>query len=128
MTDALVPTLKSIRQKEFYAQPRFHASIAWALLCNANKNEQSASSSTSQGRSTSSVTPEPLDSLDSETAVGRRTQQEFPAIERLPYDVISKLMDEFGNTLVDREFGTFRIDTVCIRIGKDVSRWRMGNQ
>ncbi|KAJ7577458.1 U6 snRNA phosphodiesterase Usb1 [Mycena floridula] len=29
---ALTPTLHSFKQKEYYAEPRFHASIAWALL------------------------------------------------------------------------------------------------
>jgi hypothetical protein len=31
-SEALTPTLHSFRQKEFYTDPRFHASIAWALL------------------------------------------------------------------------------------------------
>jgi U6 snRNA phosphodiesterase len=32
LSEALTPTLHSFRQKEFYTDPRFHASIAWALL------------------------------------------------------------------------------------------------
>ncbi|KAF7299318.1 hypothetical protein MIND_00880800 [Mycena indigotica] len=30
-TNALTPLLQTIRQKEYYASPRFHASIGWAL-------------------------------------------------------------------------------------------------
>jgi len=32
LSEALIPTLRAIRQQEFYPEPRFHASIAWALL------------------------------------------------------------------------------------------------
>ncbi|TFK70389.1 hypothetical protein BDN72DRAFT_870338 [Pluteus cervinus] len=32
LVDALKPTLRAIRQREFYDNPRFHASLAWALL------------------------------------------------------------------------------------------------
>lgn len=32
MAAALAPILKTLRQKTFYADPRFHASFAWALL------------------------------------------------------------------------------------------------
>ncbi|KAJ7644305.1 hypothetical protein FB45DRAFT_1021081 [Roridomyces roridus] len=32
LADMLTPTLHAIRQQEFYSTPRFHASIAWALL------------------------------------------------------------------------------------------------
>ncbi|KAF8517395.1 hypothetical protein BU17DRAFT_91842 [Hysterangium stoloniferum] len=32
MTESITPTLRSLYQKEYYTEPRFHASIAWALL------------------------------------------------------------------------------------------------
>ncbi|PBK67775.1 hypothetical protein ARMSODRAFT_988898 [Armillaria solidipes] len=31
LSNALAPTLQAFRQKDYYAEPRFHASIAWAL-------------------------------------------------------------------------------------------------
>jgi len=31
LTEALTPALRAVRQKEFYDDPRFHASVAWAL-------------------------------------------------------------------------------------------------
>jgi len=44
MADALTPSLRAIRQQEFYADPRFHASIGWALLDNAKSEERTTSS------------------------------------------------------------------------------------
>lgn len=31
LTNALTPTLQAIKQSEFYPEPKFHVSIAWAL-------------------------------------------------------------------------------------------------
>ncbi|KAF9046482.1 hypothetical protein BJ165DRAFT_1527571 [Panaeolus papilionaceus] len=38
---SLGPSLRSIRQQEYYVNPRFHASIGWALLHQAKDNSQS---------------------------------------------------------------------------------------
>lgn len=32
LSDALTPTLRAIKQSEFYPEPKFHVSIGWALL------------------------------------------------------------------------------------------------
>ncbi|KAG7444759.1 uncharacterized protein BT62DRAFT_981523 [Guyanagaster necrorhizus] len=39
LSTALAPTLQSFRQKDYYAEPRFHASIAWALLDETSPSE-----------------------------------------------------------------------------------------
>lgn len=36
LADALTPTLAALRQQEYYTEPRFHASVGWALLGSPN--------------------------------------------------------------------------------------------
>ncbi|KAK0470251.1 U6 snRNA phosphodiesterase Usb1 [Desarmillaria tabescens] len=40
LSTALAPTLQGLRQKGYYAEPRFHASVAWALLDEAPSESQ----------------------------------------------------------------------------------------
>ncbi|KAH8077031.1 U6 snRNA phosphodiesterase Usb1 [Cristinia sonorae] len=118
MAEALIPTLRTIRQKEFYSEPRFHASIAWALLQKASQQQQTTDAAT--------TTPVSLEPLESQTPPGPDpASEQFPTIERLPSEVIPGLKSEFGSALVDGAIGTFHVDTICVRIGKDVSRWKL---
>jgi hypothetical protein len=45
LSESLIPTLRAIRQQEFYPEPRFHASIAWALLDRPASSSSADSSS-----------------------------------------------------------------------------------
>jgi len=132
MTEALVPILRSIRQKGFYTQPRFHASIAWALLSPAVQGSQTEGPSSTKATDAMTLhleTPVSPESLDAGTpSQAGNHPQSFSRIERLPPHVISELKSEFGAALLDRAVGTFHVDTICVRIGKDVSRWKLGGQ
>jgi len=112
LSDALTPALQSFRQKEYYEQPRFHASFAWALL------DRPAQNSTSQS-------PEPLESLSYTTFMGNPTSENpksFPAVPRLPENIVPTLNAQLSSQLKGSA-GTFDIGEVRIRIGKDVFSW-----
>ncbi|KAI0350341.1 hypothetical protein OH77DRAFT_1431075 [Trametes cingulata] len=96
LSDDLVPLLRSIRQKEFYAEPRFHASIAWALL---NGSRQ----------------PTLADSLEAS----------FPTIPSFPPSLVPQLQAEFARELVKPGVGSFEAEEIRVRIGKEISRWTL---
>jgi U6 snRNA phosphodiesterase len=48
LSDGIKPALHAILQREYYEKPRFHASIAWALLDKANA--EGAESHMAQGK------------------------------------------------------------------------------
>ncbi|KAG6865503.1 hypothetical protein C0991_001933, partial [Blastosporella zonata] len=105
MCDALTPTLKAIRQKEFYTDPRFHASIAWALLDHQNSKNMIADTSPTVVTDTSTVLPNPDDAeLVAELA--------FPTIPSLPKDLVSALNDLFSERLSAVTTGTYDVETI----------------
>ncbi|KAJ2990237.1 hypothetical protein NUW54_g8532 [Trametes sanguinea] len=106
LSEHLTPILKSIRQKEFYQDPRFHASIAWALLDGAKAEEQKSRS------------PERNQDPPS-------TNEEFPTIPGFPPVLIPQLRAEFSRQLVDSAVGRFEADEIHVRIGKEISKWRL---
>ncbi|TCD62342.1 nuclease [Steccherinum ochraceum] len=117
LTNALTPTLHSIRQKTFYDEPRFHASIAWALLAPCEDRPGSSDTPSDSG------IPASLDSVVAQSVCLGSDQ--FARIDRLPAEVISTLKSEFGAILVEQGIAVFHVDTICIRIGKDVSQWKL---
>lgn len=141
MSDELVPTLRSIRQKEFYKEPRFHASMAWALM--ATLAEPSREILANQRTGSPSSFPR-----NDEEGLARPTQKtqtnlnstrstppikdqmrgsRIETIERFPEDLIPTLRRDFGETLIDPKVGTFEVTTLCVRIGKEVSSWKLGS-
>ncbi|KAK7691049.1 hypothetical protein QCA50_006152 [Cerrena zonata] len=116
MSDSLIPTLKAIRQREFYSDPRFHASIGWALM---SQNSDSSSLGMSK---TSTLPGNPEDEVDNSLST------EFPTVSSLPEELISTLRKEFGTSLLNKStIGSFSVDSLCVRIGKDVSRWSLSS-
>ncbi|EJF57002.1 hypothetical protein DICSQDRAFT_129768 [Dichomitus squalens LYAD-421 SS1] len=121
LVENLTPALRAIRQKEFYEDPRFHASIAWALLDGAK---------TPIGDTTGEV------HLPSTQVVSNRHPGEhgvtstsnttdFPTIFQFPPSLIPQLRAEFCHELVQRGVGDFEAQEVHLRIGKEVSKWRL---
>ena len=105
--------MHSLRQEEYYEQPRFHASFAWVLL-----DRLDARDSTSQS-------PEPLEPLSFTTRNGdpaSENSKSFPSIQRLPENIVPALNAELGSQL-NGPAGTFDVGEVRIRIGKDGFRW-----
>lgn len=131
MSDALVPTLRTLKQKEFYAEPRFHASFAWALL---HRSVPSHSPAGVEAPSSSSSTPTPLphspQSIDGQPEAGPNPLKPtgpdaFPTIARFPPTLVPSLNTAFGERLRARHVGTFEVGAVHVKIGKDVSKYRL---
>ncbi|OCH91131.1 hypothetical protein OBBRIDRAFT_729439 [Obba rivulosa] len=132
VSDALVPTLRSLRQKEFYSAPRFHASIAWALLADQAAVVTPPSLSTAAGIELDSSTPlrSPVPTPDGTPAPlaesASETQPQFLGIPHFPRDLVQDVNKRFGARLVSRQTSIFQVDEVCVRIGKEVSRFKLG--
>ncbi|KAI0053924.1 hypothetical protein FA95DRAFT_1551702 [Auriscalpium vulgare] len=114
LVDGLSPSLHKFRQKDYYEQPRFHASFAWALL----DTPSSLSSETLSDPKVDLTTESP-------PAATTASSLEFPTIPAFPSDLISTLNAEFSQKLITKA-GIFAADEVHIRIGQDVSGWTLG--
>ena len=107
LSDTLTPTLQAIRQKEFYPDPRFHASIAWALL------------------DPSPHTPTPIRSPSPPNRPEPPSPAHFPTIPHFPPTLIPTLTAQYGPALASAKVGMFEVDALHVKIGKDVCSWRL---
>lgn len=124
LSDDLTPTLRSIRQKEYYAYPRFHASFAWALLDNASASiplNTSKASALSLGIDGTLSNP-PCESSSHVTSSD--SPDSFSTIPALPDNLVASLNAEFGKALLTM-VGHFEVEELKVRIGKDVFGWRL---
>lgn len=110
LSEALTPTLRALYQKEYYAQPRFHASIAWALLNSPPE------------RHLTSV-PEALSDVDATLSKdpGKVNSQGFVTIREFPPALLANLTDELGEEV--RRRGAFEVTEIRVRIGKAVTTY-----
>ncbi|PIL27262.1 hypothetical protein GSI_10407 [Ganoderma sinense ZZ0214-1] len=125
----LAPALRAIRQKEFYDDPRFHASIAWALLEGPKAprspiTQNDIPSESSQPSVLSHDAPAASQSPGGSTIL-TSIAPEFPTIPCFPPSLIPQLQAEFCSELVRRSVGTFEAEEVHVRIGKEISKWRL---
>ncbi|KAI0711660.1 hypothetical protein C8Q76DRAFT_769439 [Earliella scabrosa] len=135
LSDALTPTLRSIHQKEFYEEPRFHVSIAWALLDGSESSDSTPLPGISQPRNppnaavrgTSSHLDAPLDDVANATADrgDPALGPTFRTIPSLPPSLIPRLRDEFCRELVLPGVGNFEAEEVHVQIGKEVRKWKL---
>ncbi|KAH9829670.1 uncharacterized protein C8Q71DRAFT_789426 [Rhodofomes roseus] len=137
MSDELIPTLRSLKQKGFYAEPRFHASFAWALLHRSSLSTVEGYSPSTSPAAISSPSPvlplPPRVSVPSDDArpstespaVSPRGIEDFPTIARFPPSLVPSLNAEFGERLRARHVGTFYAREVHVKIGKDVFKWSL---
>ena len=95
LSDAFVPTLKLLHQKSFYAEPRFHASVAWALPSRQRLTEM-----------------EPLSTAPVQTSAPPFLSSVLPHIS-----------DKVGGKLSQNIGSMFEVDAIEVKIGKDVHRW-----
>lgn len=98
ISDELTPTLEAIRQKGYYDSPRFHASIAWALL----KKPPSL--------------PNTKDHAD---------RSNFVTIERIPEDLVSSLNETYCPILSSAKIGAFEVTELSVKIGKETTSFRL---
>ena len=102
LSKSIEPTLKLLRQKGFYAEPRFHASIAWALLASASE------------------------SLAAELKSPAATASLPIIIPSFPSSLLPNLINQFVQLLSDVKIGAFEVNCICVKIGKEVSTWPLG--
>jgi hypothetical protein len=108
LSDGLTPFLQSIRQKGYYDKPRFHASIAWALL---PRNPRQNADLSTRAIEESSNTPD--DTAD------------FPTIESLPPDLTSFLNEKYCSHFASSKTGVSEVKEITVKIGKEVSSFRL---
>ncbi|KAG9027305.1 poly(U)-specific 3'-to-5' RNA exonuclease [Tulasnella sp. UAMH 9824] len=105
LTDSLTPSIKRLHQEPYYSTPRFHFSVAWALL---KEGEQQIAEQTSG------------EALDE----GEGTNQPiFPSIFDIPESLLGDLNKEFGREI--RESGNFMAEAVELKIGKAISTFTL---
>ncbi|KAJ7574023.1 hypothetical protein C8J56DRAFT_803622 [Mycena floridula] len=95
LAEALTPTLHSFKQKEYYAEPRFHASVAWALL-------------------------ERADGPFLERADGP-APSEFQTIPSFPSNFIPELTPKYQKIMTSK---SIEAEELTVKIGKEVFQWR----
>ncbi|KAJ6557222.1 hypothetical protein DFH09DRAFT_1037267 [Mycena vulgaris] len=111
LTNLLTPTLRTIRQQEYYTTPRFHVSIGWALL---------------GGRPNPSHTEPPSSgTIRSGSRSPSTTLNEYPTITEFPPALLPALNAEYGPSLTGPTVKSFDIEEISVKIGKEVSRWKL---
>ncbi|EIW59655.1 uncharacterized protein TRAVEDRAFT_122213 [Trametes versicolor FP-101664 SS1] len=126
LSDELTPTLKSLRQKEFYQDPRFHASVAWALLDSAKSPPQELREAEPAPTLPTSDLSEKTDTPQTDIVeIQTSTAESFSSIPCFPSSLVPELTETFAQELVRTGVGTFEAEEVHVRIGKEVSRWKL---
>ncbi|KAL4080839.1 hypothetical protein J3A83DRAFT_4355776 [Scleroderma citrinum] len=126
--DLLTPTLRSLRQKEFYTDPKFHASIAWALLDHPKSPRPKTcppfmTTSSVNIPSKSCVDPQcstPIDLTDLSSP-----PDSFRRITCFPPSLVPSLNAMYAERLSTARTGGFLVDRVAVRIGKEVVGWSL---
>jgi hypothetical protein len=124
LCEALSPALRSIRQQEYYADPKFHASIGWALLHQARQTKPSPTNS--------SDLPSPLmgDSVSTSAKTpdeGTAPAQEWPTTSCLPQELIASLNSKYSGTLSSLKDGIFPVEAITLKIGKETFTWKFAS-
>ncbi|KAG2340148.1 hypothetical protein BDR05DRAFT_938070 [Suillus weaverae] len=129
LLSALSPTLQSLRQRDFYSQPRFHVSIAWALLGPDTSVNGDADTTRHPLAYEGVIAVEGTsdDDLTSDGSIGesnKEFQSEcFPRIPHFPSELIPTLNQRFGARVSSAHIGGFGADTIVVKIGKDIFSW-----
>ncbi|KAF8349234.1 hypothetical protein F5887DRAFT_878788 [Amanita rubescens] len=110
LATALAPIIRQLRQQGYYENPRFHASLAWALL------DRSSSIPSLLG-SPGSVSQRSTPGLDIPNG--------FPTITHFPKDLISTLNERYNSALASTKVGLFDAESITVKIGKDTFTWNM---
>jgi hypothetical protein len=120
MSNALSPTLRSIRQQEYYSDPRFHASIAWALLHHTGQRPPTFESSNNSLTSAVSFN----DLVSEPDTSGSAGFKEFPTIAGFPPDMVSTLNANYGAKISSPTVGSFVVESTTLKIGKETFTWK----
>ncbi|RDB17898.1 U6 snRNA phosphodiesterase [Hypsizygus marmoreus] len=120
MSNALTPTLHAIRQKEFYEDPHFHASIAWALL-DRPAPSQSLIADVSPTLTEGTLSPSHAVSVPPE----RVPEADFPTVTQLPEELVRSLNHRYSSALSSTKTGIFDVEEIAVKIGKEVYTWQL---
>lgn len=120
LSDGLEPTLRSLRQQAYYESPRFHASVAWALLGPSRESERDPRVSSDD---TPQINSTPLPELLDATRSGHDDSLDFPTVPALPAELLARITSVYSTRLTSPTIGTFMADTISVQIGKDISTW-----
>jgi len=115
---ALSPALSSIRQQEYYTDPKFHASIAWALL---HRARQTMAMPTKSPDPPSTPTDGAAFSLNIPDE-GTTSSHEFPKISSFPQEMITALNKKYK--LSSLKEGIFPVEALTLKIGKETFAWK----
>ena len=118
LATALAPIIRQLRQQGYYENPRFHASIAWALL------DRSSSIPSVGVEDAISATGSP-GSVSQRSTPGFDIPNSFPTISHFPKDLISTLDERYSSALASTKVGLFDADSITVKIGKDMFTWNM---
>ncbi|KAK7056623.1 poly(U)-specific 3'-to-5' RNA exonuclease [Paramarasmius palmivorus] len=126
LSDGLTPTLQMLRQKVYYSDPRYHSSIAWALLnptSHGTTSQTSALHETNPDLSSGAADPNQTceEDIDSITSVSPTS---FPKILCIPESLPATLNDRYKTTLSSKT-GIFDVRRVGVKIGKEIFSWTL---
>ncbi|KAL1693762.1 hypothetical protein GGG16DRAFT_123128 [Schizophyllum commune] len=117
MTAKLTPFLRSIRQQEYYSDPKYHASIGWTLL--SPKCATSTSAVNDKNEATISA-----NAAETPAIPATSTDLSFASLPAFPETVVDGLNSTYGSRIV--KVGLVEVGRVSVRIGKEVSSWPLG--
>lgn len=129
LLSALSPTLQSLRQRDFYSQPRFHVSIAWVLLDpNTSVNGDTDTKRHSPAYEGVTIVEGTSDNnLTSNGDIGESNKQFqakcFPRVPHFPSELIPTLNQRFGARVSSAHIGGFDADTIVVKIGREIFSW-----
>ncbi|KAF7982875.1 hypothetical protein HWV62_25110 [Athelia sp. TMB] len=123
LIEALTPALRAIRQREFYSDPRFHASIGWALLDSCASSGVYLPSDPPSAIRTSTPVNSPSEQPSVVSPIP--TSPTFPTIPHFPPTLVSSLVTKHSRQLTRPLVGAFEVGEVKVKIGREEYGWKM---
>ncbi|KZT60286.1 hypothetical protein CALCODRAFT_480806 [Calocera cornea HHB12733] len=130
LTTSLEPAVRELRQEAYYQEPRYHASIGWALLArpavpstpepNAGHPNTAAPPAATKAEAAAPSRVGPVPPHPSELGLG--FELDFPTIASFPEGFLRALQKEFGERI--RE--AVGVGEVRVRIGREETRVGLG--
>jgi len=120
-----------MHQRDFYSQPRFHISIAWALLDPHTSVNGDADAQGQHRTYDGAISVEGPSGNNSSSSgdIGNFNKEPhaecFPRIPRFPSELIPTLNLRFGARVSSAHTGGFGADTIAVKIGKDIFSWSL---
>ncbi|KAF7768107.1 hypothetical protein Agabi119p4_7350 [Agaricus bisporus var. burnettii] len=117
----LKPLIESLRQRAYYARPRFHASVAWALLdhCLAPVGSDPTIGDAPSGSVSLFNREQFTPRYPSKTEIPAN----FVTIPGLPEGLIAQMNHRFKDQLSSPLIGSFDAENVVVKIGKETYSW-----